>query len=75
MRTLQSLLRDRGLLQKDLADVLGVSEPSVSRWANREADIPARYIQSIADFLDAPSTDVLAVAIARPNALASQSAS
>lgn len=66
MRTLQSLLRDRGLRQKELADALDVSEPSVSRWANRDADIPSRYIQPIADFLDVPSTDVLAVAIARP---------
>ena len=70
MNTLQSLLRDRGLKQRDLADALGVSEPSVSRWANRDADIPAKHIQAIADFLGVPAVDVLAVAIAVPAAAA-----
>lgn len=63
MKTLQSLLRDCGVRQKELADALGVSEPSLSRWATRAADIPARHIQPIADFLNVPVTDVLAVAI------------
>jgi transcriptional regulator with XRE-family HTH domain len=62
MRTLQAILRERGISQKALADVLDVSEPSVSRWANREADIPARHIQPIADYLKVSASDVLGVA-------------
>jgi transcriptional regulator with XRE-family HTH domain len=63
MMTLQSILKAKGLRQAALADHLGVSEPSVSRWATRGADIPARYIGPIAAFLDVPVTEVLAVAV------------
>jgi transcriptional regulator with XRE-family HTH domain len=63
MDTLQSLLRDRGVRQKELADALGVSEPSVSRWATRAADIPARYIGPIAQRLGVPADRVLRVAV------------
>lgn len=63
-QTLQALMKSHGRRQSELADRLGVSEPSVSRWARRDADIPARYIQPIADFLGVPASDVLAVAVA-----------
>jgi transcriptional regulator with XRE-family HTH domain len=63
MANLQSLLRDRGIRQSELAGHLDVSEPSVSRWANGAADIPARYIQPIASFIGVPVADVVAVAV------------
>lgn len=63
MQTLQDMLREKGRRQKDLAEALDVSEPSVSRWAKREVDIPTRHIASIAAFLDVEASDVLAVAV------------
>jgi transcriptional regulator with XRE-family HTH domain len=63
MDNLQSLLRERGVRQNELADALGVSEPTLSRWANRGADIPARYIGPIAVRLGVPVEKVLAVAV------------
>ena len=66
MRNLQSLLQDRGLRQKDLADALGVSDPSVSRWATRASDIPVRFIEPIATLLGVPVAEVLALALALP---------
>jgi transcriptional regulator with XRE-family HTH domain len=74
MDTLQSLLRAAGVRQNELADALNVSEPTVSRWANGAADIPARYILPIAALLKLPAERVLAVAVAPRPAAPSEAA-
>lgn len=60
--TLHSLLKAGRRRQVELATHLGVSEPSVSRWVARRADIPAKHIRPIAEFLGVSALDVLAVA-------------
>ncbi len=62
METLQKLIRAKGRRQRDLAKAINVSEPIMSRWANRTTDIPARAIRPLADALGISVDEVLAVA-------------
>lgn len=62
MDTLKCIIRAKGKQQRALARQLNVSEPIMSRWANRTADIPARAIRPLADALGATVDEVLAVA-------------
>lgn len=54
------MMRDRGLRQNEVAEALGVSEPTVSRWVNRGQDVPSRHIRPLADLLGVSPETVLA---------------
>ena len=62
MQTLQQIIRRQGKRQNAVAAKLGVSEPIMSRWANRQADIPARAIRPLAEELGVPLDEILGVA-------------
>jgi transcriptional regulator with XRE-family HTH domain len=66
MDTLKSIMEARGIPQRALAEQLKVSEPTVSRWARRGADVPTRYIEPIARILGVSVDVVLAVAVTQP---------
>lgn len=55
---IKARLRERGIRQKEIADRLDVSEPTVSKWVNGHAVIPTQYLRPMADAL-AVSVDVL----------------
>ena len=61
-RYLREIMRIRGKRQNAVAAKLGVSEPIMSRWANRQADIPARAIRPLAEELGVPLDEILGVA-------------
>lgn len=52
--------------QRDIAFALGVSEPAVSLWFSRQANIPHRCIRPLAGLLNVTVEDVLAEAEALP---------
>lgn len=58
------MMEARGLRQRAVAEALGVSEPTVSKWTNRAADIPTRHIGPLAELLGVTGEAVLAVAVA-----------
>lgn len=68
MASLKQMMDGRGLRQRAVAEALGVSEPTVSKWVNRGADIPSRHIVALADLLGVAAQDVLAVALASDRA-------
>jgi transcriptional regulator with XRE-family HTH domain len=63
MTTLKHHAKALGLKQRDIAERLGAPTSSVSEWFNRQADIPTRYIQPLADVLAVPVADVVAQAL------------
>jgi len=42
---------DLGLLQKDVAEIIGVTEVTISNWENNKNKPPSRYLKNIIDFL------------------------
>jgi len=62
MNTLRDLIRAKGKRQNQLAELLGVSEPIMSRWANRQASIPARVVLTLAFELGVSAEEILGVA-------------
>jgi transcriptional regulator with XRE-family HTH domain len=63
MQTLKQILKDRGLRQKAVAERLGVTTPVFCRWANRQIDIPSKYVARLAEEIGVSTDDVLAVAV------------
>jgi transcriptional regulator with XRE-family HTH domain len=61
---LKDACRERSLRQRDIATSLGVSEPTISKWFQRQADIPSRYIQPLAELLGIAPSIVLEQAVA-----------
>lgn len=49
-RNLQNLLNERGLEQKNLANAVGVSETTVSRWLNGEREPKGKIRKKVAEF-------------------------
>lgn len=47
--------------QRTVAGHLGVSDQVISRWANRQAPIPAEYVAPLAKLLKVRVREVLAV--------------
>lgn len=47
-----SLLKERGITQKEFALNTGISEKTISGWKIRKTDPPASSLSSIADFFD-----------------------
>lgn len=62
MQTLRQIIRAKRKRQTALAKMCGVSEPVMSRWANRQSPIPARAIRPLATELGVSVEDILAVA-------------
>jgi transcriptional regulator with XRE-family HTH domain len=56
---LKQAIRDKGLRQRDIAATLGVSEPTMSRWINRSADVSPRMVRPLADALGLSVEDIL----------------
>jgi transcriptional regulator with XRE-family HTH domain len=50
--------RRLGLTQAELARIIGVTQPRISAWENRTADIPEKRRDEIADALDADANDL-----------------
>jgi len=54
-RTIGDHLRKRrldlDLLQKDVAEIIGVTEVTISNWENNKNKPPSRYLKKIIDFL------------------------
>jgi transcriptional regulator with XRE-family HTH domain len=57
--------RQKGLRQTDIAKALGVSEGTISKWANGEAHVPPRMIRPLAGVLEV-SVDALVPTVADP---------
>lgn len=74
MNDLRSMIRAKGVRQRDIADALGVSEPTISRWADRRGAIPVGMVLPLAALLDVTAEDVLAVAAAASKPGATQDA-
>lgn len=69
MKGLQRLRTQAGLQQKELADLLGVTSPSISHWENGTRDPSLRFITECKELFDctydelitgvAPDEDIL----------------
>lgn len=66
MLSLRKIAKGRGLRQKDIADRLGMSEGTVSKWFNRSATIPTQFIGPLAEMLGIERSEVLDVAVVLP---------
>jgi len=42
---------DLGLLQRDVAEIIGVTEVTISNWENNRNKPPSRFLKKITDFL------------------------
>ena len=56
---LKARARKRGIKQKDLAEFLGVSEGTMSKWLNRDVPIPPAHMRSLARKLGIRLNDLL----------------
>jgi plasmid maintenance system antidote protein VapI len=61
MSTLKVWLAERNMRQRRVAQSLGVSDQVVSRWCNRQSNIPGDYVMPLAKLLKLKPQDVLAV--------------
>lgn len=58
LRALRALRAGAGMTQQDLADKLGVTHISVSRWENGKAIPSPRYIKRMADIFGVAGKDI-----------------
>jgi transcriptional regulator with XRE-family HTH domain len=58
--TLRTLIDDRGLRQDWIADKLGVSEATFSRWVTGRAEVPIGKVTQFADVLGVKVADIVA---------------
>lgn len=49
-KILSSLMKEKGVVQKDVAKGIGVSQKTVSRWVTGEYLIPTVHIRALAKF-------------------------
>lgn len=47
-----SVMSDKGIMQKDLTDALGLSEPSFAAWKSGRNQSYLKYLHAIANFLN-----------------------
>jgi len=59
--------RQKGLRQTDIAKALGVSEGTISKWANGDAHVPPLMIRPLAGLLGVP-VDTLVPSLEAPQA-------
>lgn len=46
-RTLQSLIKDKGIKQSFIADKLGISKTMITQWVKGQRPIPDKYIYEL----------------------------
>lgn len=56
---LKQRVKERGLKQREIAEELGVSQGTLSKWVNREAVIPTSYLRPLSVLLDVAVDDLL----------------
>ena len=66
MNKINSLRQEKNLTLKELADILGVSEATVSRWENGKSDIRGKNLKKLSDFFDVSESYLLGY-IERPS--------
>ena len=66
MNKINSLRQEKSLTLKELADILGVSEATVSRWENGKSDIRGKNLKKLSDFFDVSESYLLGY-IERPS--------
>lgn len=59
MNKINSLRQEKNLTLKELADILGVSEATVSRWENGKSEIRGKNLKKLADFFDVSESYLL----------------
>lgn len=59
MNKINSLRQEKDLTLKELADILGVSEATVSRWENGKSDIRGKNLKKLSDFFDVSESYIL----------------
>ena len=66
MNKINSLRQEKNLTLKELADIFGVSEATVSRWENGKSDIRGKNLKKLSDFFDVSESYLLGY-IERPS--------
>ncbi|MCU7557291.1 helix-turn-helix domain-containing protein [Macrococcus capreoli] len=56
---LQKLMQQKNIDQKELAEALNVSQPTVSNWINQTKYPRIKRIQEIADYFNVPKSKVI----------------
>lgn len=59
MNKINSLRQEKDLTLKQLADILGVSEATVSRWENGKSDIRGKNLKKLSAFFDVSESYIL----------------
>ncbi len=59
MNKINSLRQEKNLTLKELADILGVSEATVSRWENGKSDIRGKNLKKLSDYFGVSKSYVL----------------
>ncbi|OTG48370.1 helix-turn-helix domain-containing protein [Streptococcus agalactiae] len=54
MSRLKELRKEKKVSQKEIADFLGISERTISRWENSENTIKSDKAQKLADYFEVP---------------------
>lgn len=57
-QSLQELMKENNVDQKELAEALGVTQPTVSNWINQSKYPRIKRIQQIADYFNVPKSRV-----------------
>lgn len=65
---LRQQLKASGVRQRDVAERLGVSEATVSKWLSRKQAVPASMVMPLASALGLSGEAVLAAVTAPPSA-------
>lgn len=55
---LRAILEERGIMQKQLAQGLGISDQAVSNWLNGTADVKVSRITQLCEVFNIPIVDV-----------------
>lgn len=58
-KNIRSILSDRGILQKQVANKLGMSDQAFSNWFTRKSDLTFDQIQRICEAADISLVDVV----------------
>ncbi len=59
MNKINSLRQEKDLTLKELADILGVSEATVSRWENGKSEIRGKNLKKLSAFFDVSESYLL----------------
>jgi transcriptional regulator with XRE-family HTH domain len=57
-RRIKQLRKDRGLTQRQIATIFGLTEMAISRWENDHVNIPSKRLIEIAAWFDVPVDDL-----------------